>query len=102
MRPLCPLCPHPAEPGVEGHPARPGRATGGRRQPGPPANPPTTSPAQATLSGMMVTDSMGAVTRTVLETLRTLFVWLLVSSLACAAPPPPFHGLLAPVSNIQL
>lgn len=35
-------------------------------------------PAPAVLAvGMLVTDSLGAVTRTVLETLRTLFVWLL-------------------------
>lgn len=29
------------------------------------------------MSGMMVTDHLGAVFRTVLETMRTLFVWLL-------------------------
>lgn len=29
------------------------------------------------ISGMMVTDHLGAVFRTVLETMRTLFVWLL-------------------------
>ena len=35
---------------------------------------------------MMVTEEMGAVTRTVLETLRTLFVWVLDLLLFYAAP----------------
>ncbi|GAB4821846.1 hypothetical protein N2152v2_008892 [Parachlorella kessleri] len=38
------------------------------------------------VAGMMVTEEMGAVTRTVLETLRTLFVWILDLLLFYAAP----------------
>lgn len=37
------------------------------------------------VAGMLVTDSLGAVTRTVLETMRTLFVWLLSLLLFYAA-----------------
>ena len=36
------------------------------------------------VTGMFVTDNIGAVARTVLESLRTLFVWL-VRDLPCSA-----------------
>ena len=44
------------------------------------------------VAGMLVTDSLGAVTRTVLETMRTLFVWVLNLLLFYAGSQGGKHG----------